>query len=478
MHRSLVISVLATALGGSGCSNGPAGPADATHADASPAGYTSPPDGNGTLTPTPGFPGRTQALGSANRTRAMGVLAATDGSLWAAHADETEAPLEERALVVERFAPPLGTGAVVARATIRPADLKPNRLDRVALCSHPSGEVTLAVFASTAGPETAALVVTRFAADGSVVHTAYIDDEGAPVVDGHAAYRYGNDIDCASDGEGLFLVASTLDLRLYRLAPDLSVQWSRPVMPLTPNLVTQRLLVDSRVVVANDDAGGAVTAMTLWSEDRAAFARSFGTALPPTSGAADVLVTRFSADGTRGPAGLLGGPGVELVRGGRTDGDRISVLTQITVPATNDIDMVLLASDSALGHTDEAVEINLCEEDEVFDVVSQSRWKGQSECHRFADSAVLRAPGTRAGREPGHRARLLELESPRSHRVRSHRRDASALHMVLRSRAGRAWRSRGWQRTIRRPLRPCACTPRWPAMLARAWSWHNRQPLS
>lgn len=257
----------------------------------------------------------------------------------------------------------------MARATIRAGALKPNRLDRVALCSHPSGEVTLAVFASTAGPETAALVVTRFAADGSVVRTAYIDDEGAPVVDGHAAYRYGNDIDCASDDEGLFLVASTLDLRLYRLAADLSVQWSRPVMPLTPNLVTQRLLVDSRVVVANDHAGGAVTAMTLWSDDRAAFATSFGTTLPPTSGAADVLVTRFSADGTRGSAGLLGGPGVELVRGVRTDGDRVSVLTQITVPATHDINMVLLAADTSLDHTDEAVEINLCEEDEVFDVI-------------------------------------------------------------------------------------------------------------
>jgi hypothetical protein len=159
------------------------------------------------------------------------------------------------------------------------------------------------------------------------------------------------------------------DLRLYRLAPDLSVRWSRPVMPLTPNLLAQRVLVDSRVVVANDHDGGAVTAMTLWADDRAAFAASFGTALPATSGAADVLVTRFGADGTRGPAGLLGGPAAELVRGVRADGDRISVLTQITVLATHDIDLVLLAGDPALGHTDEAVAINLCDEDEVFDVI-------------------------------------------------------------------------------------------------------------
>jgi hypothetical protein len=369
MHRSLVVSVLAAALGGSGCSNGPAAPADATQADASPSGYTSPPDGNGMLTPTPGFPGRTRPLGSAYRTRTMGVLAASDGSVWATHADETETPLEERALIVERFDPSLGTGAIVARATIRPARPSPNRLDRVALCSHPSGEVTLAVFASTAGPETAALMVTRFAADGNIVRTAYIDDEGAPVVDGHAAYRYGNHLDCVSDGEGLFLVASTLDLRLYRLTPELNVQWSRPVMPLTPNLLNQRFFDDGRVVIANDHAGGAVTAMTLWSEDRAAFAASFGTALPPTSGAADVLVTRFGADGTRGPAGLLGGPGLEFVRGVRADGDRVSVLTQMTVPATHDIDIVLLAGDPAQGHTEEAVEINLCQEDEVFDVI-------------------------------------------------------------------------------------------------------------
>jgi hypothetical protein len=372
MHRAIVACVLAAALGGSGCGNAPAAAVDAAPADAAPTGYTSPPGGNGTLTPTPGFPGRSQPLGSAYRTRAMGVVAAADGSLWVAHADETQVALGERALVVELFAPALGTGAVVARATIRPADLKPNRLDRVALCSHPSGEVTLAVFASTAGPDTAALVVTRFDAGGSIVRTAYIDDDGAPVVDGHAAYQYGNDINCTSDGEDLFLVASTLDLRLYRLAPDLSVRWSRPVMPLTPNLVTQRLLVDSRVVVANDPGGGAVAAMTLWSEDRAAFAASFGTALPATSGAADVLVTRFGADGTRGMTGLLGGPAVELVRGVRADAGRVSVLTQITVPATHDIDMVLLAGDPTLEHTDEAVAINLCAEDEVFDVIADA----------------------------------------------------------------------------------------------------------
>jgi len=369
MHRSVVVCALATGLGG-GCGNPSAAPADAAPADAPQTAYTSPPDGNGALTPTRGFPGRSQPLGSAYRTRALGVLAAGDGSLWAAHADETAAALEERALVVERFAALLGTGAVVARATIRPANAQPNQLDRVALCGHPSGEVTLAVFASTTGSETAALVVTRFAADGSVVHTAYIDDADAPVVDGHAAYRYGNDLDCASDGEDLFLVTSTLDLRLYRLAPDLSVRWSRPVMPLTPNLIGHRVQFASRVVVANDHDGGAVTAMTLWSEDRAAFATSFGTALPATSGAADVLVTRFTADGTRGPAGLLGGPGAELVRGVRADGDRVSVLTEITVPATHDIDIALLAGDPALGHTDAAVEINLCGEDEVFDVIA------------------------------------------------------------------------------------------------------------
>ncbi|HMG53340.1 MAG TPA: hypothetical protein VK601_07655 [Kofleriaceae bacterium] len=371
MHRSVVVSVLAAALGGSGCSSPVVAPADAApDAPGAPTGYTSPPDGNGGLTPMAGFPGRSQPLGSAYRTEAMGVLAASDGSVWAAHADRTEATLEERALVVERFAPSLGTGAVVARATIRPFSVKPNRLDRVALCGHPSGEVTLAVFASTAGPVTAALVVTRFAADGSVLRTAYIDDDGAPVVDGHAAYQYGNDLDCASEGEDLFLVTSTLDLRLYRLAPDLSVRWSRPVMPLTQNILNQRVFIDTRVVVANDRDGGAVTAMTLWSEDRAAFAASFGAALPATSGAADVLVTRFSADGTRGPAGLLGGPAAELVRGVRADGDRVSVLTQITVPATHDIDMVLLAGGPALDHTDEAIAINLCDEDEVFDVIA------------------------------------------------------------------------------------------------------------
>lgn len=370
MPRALVACVLAAAVGG--CGNSPAAAVDAAPADAAPTGYTSPPGGNGPLTPTPGFPARSQPLGSAYRTQAMGVVVAADGSVWVAHADETQAPLAERALVVERFDASLATGAVVAHATIRPVTGRPNWLDRVALCSHPSGEVTLALFASTAGPDTAALVVTRFDAGGSVVRTAYIDEAGAPVVDGHAAYPYGNEVSCVSDGEGVFLVASTLDLRLYRLAPDLSVRWSQLVMPLTQNLLVQRAFFGSRVVLANDPGGGAVTAMTLWSEDRAAFAASFGTQLPATSGAADVLVTRFSADGTRGMTGLLGGPAVELVRGIRADVGRVSVLTQMTVPTTQDIDIVVLAGDPALQHTTEAVAINLCAEDEVFDVIADA----------------------------------------------------------------------------------------------------------
>ena len=369
MHRVIVACAVAAALGGSGCGNAPAAAVDAPPADAAPTGYTSPPGGNGPLTPTPGFPGSSQPLGSAYRTRAMGVVAAADGSVWVAHADETQVALAERSLVVERFDASLGTGAVVAQATIRPVTGHPTWLDRVALCSHPSGEVTLALFASTSGPDTAALVVTRFDAGGSIVRTAYIDEDGAPVVDGHAAYPYGNEVSCVSDGEGVFLIASTLDLRLYRLAPDLSVRWSQLVMPLTQNLLIQRTFFGSRVVLANDPGGGAVTAMTLWSEDRAAFAASFGTQLPATSGAADVLVTRFGADGTRGPSGLLGGPAVEMVRGVRADVGRVSVLTQITVPETHDIDIVLVAGDPKLEHTAQAVAINLCAEDEVFDVI-------------------------------------------------------------------------------------------------------------
>jgi hypothetical protein len=170
------------------------------------------------------------------------------------------------------------------------------------------------------------------------------------------------------------LITSTQDLRLYRLGADLSVRWSRPVMPLTPNLIGKTFVVDSRIRVAIGDDGSAVTAMTLWAEDRAAFAQSFGATLPATSGDADVLVTRFGADGTRVSAGLLGGPGAELLEGLRVDGDRVSVLTEVTLaragsPGNRDIDMVLLAGDPALDHTEQAVDINLCEEDEVFDVI-------------------------------------------------------------------------------------------------------------
>jgi hypothetical protein len=374
MHRNLLLSVLAPALCGAGCHDAALAPPDAD--PEVPPGYTSSPDGDGALVPTPGFPGRSARLGSAFRTRALGVLAAPDGSLWAAHADENDGDIfQNRALVIERFDPQLGAGAVVAQATITPADAQPSMLGHVALCSHPSGEITLAVFVSVGAPptvgmpRTAALVVTRFAADGTVVRTAHIDEAGARVIDGHAAYMFGNDIHCASDGEDLLLITSTQDLRLYRLAADLSVRWSRPVMPLTPALIGEKALSGARALVAVAVDGGAVTAITLRNGDREAFAHSFGVMLPATSGDADVLVTRFGADGTRVSAGLLGGPGVELAAGLRVDSDRVSVLAQITVPTTHDIDLVLLAGDPAGGHTERAIEINLCNEDEAFDVI-------------------------------------------------------------------------------------------------------------
>jgi hypothetical protein len=328
--------------------------------------YTSPPDGNGALVPTPGFPGRSQKLGSAYRTRVLGLLAAADGSLWVAHADETSTSTlhDDRTLVVERVdpGPEPHSAVIVAQADILPADLQPSQLEHVALCGHPSGEVTLAAFVATGEPHAAALALTRFAADGTIVRTAYIDETDAPVIAGHAAYRFGNDLDCASDGEDLLLITTTQDLRLYRLASDLSVRWSQPVMPL-------KYLVGTRVRVALGDDGTAVTARTLWAEDRAAFAQRFGATLPATNGGADVLITRFGADGTRLSAGLLGGPGVELLEGLRVDGDRISVLAEMTLPATHDIDIVLLAGDPARSHTEQAVDINLCNEDEIFDVI-------------------------------------------------------------------------------------------------------------
>jgi hypothetical protein len=91
MHRSIVVFVLATALGGSGCGNPRAAPADAAQADAQ-TEYSSPPDGNGALMPTPGFPGRSQPLGSAKEMAYLRTAAGESSSL----APSPEAPVAGR----------------------------------------------------------------------------------------------------------------------------------------------------------------------------------------------------------------------------------------------------------------------------------------------------------------------------------------------------------------------------------------------
>jgi hypothetical protein len=131
-------------------------------------------------------------------------------------------------------------------------------------------------------------------------------------------------------------------------------------------------IYDTHIRVVANGKGGAATAVTLWAEDRAAFAASFDDELPATNGAADVLVTQFSADGTRLSAGILGGPGPELVRGLQVTGDRIRVVAEASlvkhpeVPnSTLERDLILLTGDPARNLTEQAVQINLCKDDYI-----------------------------------------------------------------------------------------------------------------
>lgn len=359
-----VVAVVAVA----GCSDPPPSP-DVVP----PVAYAPSPDGDGALAPMPGFPGPAQALGSAYHTSVLGVTGAADGSVWVAYTDDGELDItRDRTLRVERFDPERRGGTVVAQATIRPMNFQANWLRRVALCSHPSGELTLAAFTSIAGERSvAALSLTRFGADGSVLRTGYVDEPGARMIGGHAAYFVGNDLDCVSEGEDLFLAAITDGVRLYRIASDLGVRWSQLVMPMTEKLALVAIY-DTHIRVVADDDGGAATAVTLWAEDRAAFAASFGDELPATNGAADVLVTRFAADGTRRSAGILGGPGPELVRGLQVTGDRVRVLAEAALVKHPDVsngtlerDLILVTGYPARNLTEQAIQINVCKDDYV-----------------------------------------------------------------------------------------------------------------
>jgi hypothetical protein len=191
-------------------------------------------------------------------------------------------------------------------------------------------------------------------------------------------YAFGNDLDCASSGEDLYLIATTDDLRLYRVAADLSVAWSRPVMAMTKNLILQPIYA-TRVRVVSDGDGGAVTAMTLWADDRAVFTERFGAALPAVNGDADALVAWFGPDGARGPVGLLGGPGADRVRSLEVRGGRVRALAEVRREKhadrpnnTLERDIVLLEGEPARSVTERAVAINLCNDDYVADAVASA----------------------------------------------------------------------------------------------------------
>jgi hypothetical protein len=367
-HAAAAIVAIGTIVVVTGCSDPPP-----SKEVAPPAVYVPSPDGDGELTPMAGFPGPAQTLGTAYHTSVLGVTGAADGRVWVAYTDDGELDIRlDRTLTVERFDPEQRGGTVVAKVTVRPLSFGANWLRHIALCSHPSGELTVAVFTSIAGERsTAALSLTRFAADGSVLRTGYIDEPGARMVGGHAAYFVGNDLDCVSAGEDVFLAAITDGVRLYRVASDLGVRWSQLVMPMTDRLGLVAIY-DTHIRVVADGNGGAATAVTLWAEDRAAFAASFGDELPPTNGDADVLVTQFSADGTRLSAGMLGGPGPELVRGFQVTGDRVRVLAEASLVkhpdasnSTLERDLILLTGDPARNLTEQAVQINLCKDDYI-----------------------------------------------------------------------------------------------------------------
>jgi hypothetical protein len=368
MSNNVLTHAVLAIVAVTGCSDSPTSP-DVVP----PAAYVPSPDGDGELTPTPGFPGPAQTLGSAYHTSVLGVTGAADGSVWVAYTDDGELDIRrDRTLRVERFDPGRPGGTVVAQVTVRPLSFGANWLRRVALCSHPSGEITFAVFTSIPGERAAAaLSLTRFAAEGSVLRTGYIDEPGVPMIGGHAGYFVGNDLACVSEGEDLFLAAITDGVRLYRVAPDLGVRWSQLVMPITHKLGLVAIHDTSIRVVAAGNAGAA-TAVTLWAEDRAAFADSFGDELPATNGDADVLVTQFSADGTRLSAGMLGGPGPELVRGLQVTGDRVRVLAEAALIKHPDVpngalerDLILLTGDPAQNLTEQAVQINVCHDDYI-----------------------------------------------------------------------------------------------------------------
>jgi hypothetical protein len=316
--RSLAVSILVAACA---CGDGGALAPDAP----APGG----PDGGGdgvVLAPYPGWPAdvRVRRVGDAFHASATKLELDPQGRVWLLRSDRRDQTPGLGSPVLERYA---GDGRLEKRVALAADALVPD------FVVHPSGELSVLVLEPEGMPVRYRLEITRVSADGDILsrtelqdtagpnENLYYDDSGPHVIPTDPPLRFGDRSHLVglADGEGLYLLAWSYGVKLYRLRADYSEVWDAQVMPANLGMA----FYFTHELLATDDTGRVYVAYQIFEDDVKIYNQHFGRAPLQAIGRYDVLVERFDPDGTFSGAQVLGGPGGDNPTGMTAHGGKV-----------------------------------------------------------------------------------------------------------------------------------------------------------
>ena len=322
--------------------------------------------------PYPGWPAGVgvREVGSAFRTLATKVELDPQGRVWLLRSDWHEDSQDLGSPVLERYNP---NGRLERRVAISDQALVPD------FVVHPSGELSVFVLEPEAMAGRYRLEIVRVSADGEILsrtefhdtagpgENLYYDDTGVHTfaTDGPLRFGYRAHVVGLADGEGLYLLAWTYGVKLYKLSADYAETWDTQIMPA--NLGMTFSFIDE--LLATDEDGGIYVASQIFEDDVHVFNDHFQRGSLEPVDSYDVLVERFDPDGTFAHAAVFGGPGGDAPTGMTARSGKVLVtgsarITKFDRPnRTREWDLFVLRGDLDDGSLESYSPIDLARDD-------------------------------------------------------------------------------------------------------------------
>lgn len=261
--------------------------------------------------PFQGWPGKVSSrqIGTAATTKVLRLAIDSEERTWVLHEDGEYAALDPRAVLERYRANGTREWQIVFPAGTRVPEF----------VVHPGGGASAFVLtpdeaASSGARSSSTLAIVRISPSGEVSAPAVLRDADGPL---RQSYRWAHVVAMA-DGDGLYLVAWTPGVMLYRVAGDGSITWRAEVMPVNVGMA----YFPPREGLARDDRGNLYVAYQIYDEDLAIYNDHFDRPPLTARGSYDVLVQAFDAGGNFVGGRLFGGPDLDAhvgltVRDGR-----------------------------------------------------------------------------------------------------------------------------------------------------------------